>query len=94
MLNQEQKKKVVSRLKRIEGQVRGLQKMIDEDRYCIDILTQTASVVAALHGVEDAVMEQHLHTCVTDAVRSGDPGQKEEKLEEIMSVLSKFRKTG
>lgn len=93
-MNEEQKRKVVSRLKRIEGQVRGLQKMIDEDRYCIDILTQTASVVAALHGVEDNVMEQHLNTCVTDAIRSGDPEQKQEKIVEIMSVLSRFRKTG
>ena len=68
--------------------------MVEEDRYCIDILTQTASVVAALHGVEDFVMEQHLNTCVTDAIRSGDAEEKHNKIGEIMGVLSKFRKTG
>ncbi len=94
MMNTEQKDKVIARLKRIEGQVRGLQKMIEDNRYCIDILTQTASVVAALHSVEDRVMEQHLHSCVSDAIRSGDPDQKRQKIDEIMTVLSKFRKTG
>lgn len=92
MMNDLQKKKALSRLKRIEGQIRGLQKMVTEDRYCIDILIQTSSVVSALHGVEDFVMDQHLNTCVTDAIRSGDMTQKEEKIGEIMEVLSKFRK--
>lgn len=94
MMNGEQKKTVISRLKRIEGQIRGIQKMIEADRYCIDILTQTTSVVAALHGVEDLVMEQHLNTCVTDAIRSGNDEEKNHKIEEVMTVLSKFRKTG
>ncbi|MFW6138489.1 MAG: metal-sensitive transcriptional regulator [Spirochaetota bacterium] len=94
MMNDEQKNQVLSRLKRIEGQVRGLQKMVEEDRYCIDIITQTASVVAALHGVEDFVMEQHLQTCVTEAIRRGDMDQKQQKIDEIMNVLSRFRRTG
>lgn len=93
-MNDEQKKKAVTRLKRVEGQIRGLQKMVENDRYCIDILMQTAAVVSAIHGFEDVVMEQHLNTCVTDAIRSGDPEEKREKIEEIMEVLSKFRKTG
>jgi len=94
MMNEEQKKQAVGRLKRIEGQVRGLQKMVEEDRYCIDILTQTASVVSALKGVEDLVMDQHLHTCVADAMRSNDAVKKQEKIDEVMTVLSKFRKHG
>lgn len=94
MMNEEQKKRAVSRLKRIEGQVRGLQKMVESDRYCIDILMQTAAVVSAIHGFEDVVMEQHLSTCVTDAIRSGDPDLKQQKINEIMDVLSKFRKSG
>jgi DNA-binding FrmR family transcriptional regulator len=94
MMNQEKKKQAVTRLKRIEGQVRGLQKMVEEDRYCIDILTQTASVVSALRGVEDLVMNQHLNTCVADAMRSDDPAAKQQKIDEVMTVLSKFRKHG
>jgi len=94
MMSPEQKSKAVTRLKRIEGQIRGIQKMIEEDRYCIDVLTQTASVVSALKGVEDLVMEQHLQTCVADAMRSEDHGKKQEKIDEVMTVLSKFRKHG
>ena len=94
MMNQEEKKQAVTRLKRIEGQVRGLQKMVEEDRYCIDILTQTASVVSALRGVEDLVMNQHLNTCVADAMKSEDPEAKQQKIDEVMTVLSKFRKHG
>lgn len=93
-MTDEQKKQAVDRLKRIEGQIRGLQKMVDDDRYCIDILTQTASVVSALKGVEDLVMDQHLHTCVADAMRSNDGAKQKEKIDEVMTVLSKFRKHG
>ncbi|HUX49557.1 MAG TPA: metal-sensitive transcriptional regulator [Spirochaetia bacterium] len=82
------------RLRRIEGQIRGIQKMLEEDRYCVDILTQTSAVVAALHGVEDLVMENHLNTCVADAMKSDDPHQKSDKIEEMMVVISKFRKHG
>jgi len=92
MMNPEQKKKAVARLKRIEGQVRGLQKMVESDRYCIDILTQTASVVSALRGVEDLVMEQHMQTCVKDAMRSDDIEVQGQKIDEVLQVLSKFRK--
>jgi len=94
MMSPEEKKQAVTRLKRIEGQIRGLQKMVTEDRYCIDILTQTASVVSALKGVEDLVMEQHLETCVADAMRSDDERNKQQKIDEVMTVLSKFRKHG
>lgn len=86
--------KALSRLRRIEGQIRGIQKMVEQDRYCVDILTQTSAVIAALHGVEDLVMENHLNTCVADAMRSNDPQQKAEKIGEMMSVMSKFRKHG
>lgn len=93
MMNEKEKKQVNDRLKRIEGQVRGLQRMIEEDRYCIDILSQTASVISALKKVEDKVMEQHLRTCVADAMNKGGD-HKEEKIGEVMEVLSKFRKHG
>ncbi len=82
------------RLRRIEGQIRGIQKMVEQDRYCVDILTQTSAVIAALHGVEDLVMENHLNTCVADAMKSDDQNQKAEKIDEMMTVISKFRKHG
>ena len=94
MMNKEQKERAVTRLKRIEGQIRGIQKMIEEDRYCIDILSQTAAIVSALRGVEDMVMQHHLHTCVADAMRSDDSDLRREKVDEVMTVLSKFRKHG
>lgn len=86
--------RALTRLRRIEGQIRGIQKMIDENRYCVDILTQTSAVVAALHGVEDIIMENHLNTCVAAAMKSDDPESKSEKIDEVMSVISKFRKHG
>ncbi len=94
MMNEQQRDKALSRLRRIEGQIRGIQRMVDQDRYCVDILTQTSAVIAALHGVEDLVMETHLNTCVADAMKSDDLQQKTEKIDEMMTVISKFRKHG
>jgi DNA-binding FrmR family transcriptional regulator len=94
MMNSEQKSRAEARLNRIEGQVRGIRRMVQEDRYCIDILAQTAAVVSALRGVEDMIMAQHLQTCVVDAMRSNDNEEKEQKIEEVLSVISKFRKHG
>jgi len=92
MQEKSSKKSMIGRLKRIEGQIRGIQKMVEEDRYCIDILTQLTSVAAALKGVEDMVMEQHLGTCVAEAMRSGSEQEKQTKIDEIMDILSKFRR--
>ena len=83
----ETKAKVEARLKRIEGQVRGIQKMVDEGRYCPDILTQVASVHAALRGVGKVLMRSHLQHCVTDALRSGDPVEAERTYEEVMDLM-------
>ena len=88
------REKSLTRLRRIEGQIRGIQKMLEEDRYCVDILTQTSAVVAALHGVEDLVMENHLNTCVAEAMRRDDPDAKADKVDEVMDVITKFRKHG
>ena len=80
---------VLSRLKKIEGQVRGIQKMVDEGRYCVDILTQLAAVRAAVNKVGIMVLEGHTKGCVADAINSEN---QDEKLEELMQVLSKFLK--
>ena len=86
--------KSLTRLRRIEGQIRGIQKMIEDDRYCVDILTQTSAVAAALRGVEEIVLENHLNTCVADAMKSVDAENKAEKVDEVMNVIRKFRVHG
>lgn len=78
-----------SRLSRIEGQIRGLQRMVTEDRYCGDILDQIHSVQKALKSVGRVITRNHLETCVTDALRSGDEQAAEETYEEIMGLLKK-----
>lgn len=82
-MKQEQQKKSLNRLNRIEGQIRGLKKMIEDDIYCIDVISQTSSVRSALKGLEDALMENHLSTCVVSQIKNG----KEKKaVDEIIKV--------
>ena len=84
-----EKQAVVNRLKRIEGQVRGIQKMVEEDRYCIDILIQISAITAALKKVGFEVAERHVKHCVRHAVESGDGN---EAIDELMAVLKQFSK--
>lgn len=86
----EEKEKLVSRLKRIEGQVRGIQKMIEEDRYCVDVLIQLSAANAALKKVGYSLLEQHTRGCVAKAMESG---QGEEAIEELMKVIQQFSKS-
>lgn len=83
------RKDLQSRLRRIEGQVRGLQRMVDEDRYCGDILDQIHSVQKALKSVGRVIARNHLETCVTEALRSGDEQAAEDTYDEIMDLLKK-----
>lgn len=94
MMDERLRTSVDNRLKRIEGQIAGIRRMIAGDRYCVDILTQTSAVVSALRGVEDLVMQNHLQTCVTDAIKGDDPEDRDRKIDELMSVIGKFRKHG
>jgi len=80
-------------LKKIEGQVRGIQKMIEEKRYCIDILTQIHSVIGALYRVENEIFRRHTEGCVVNALKGRSEKEKQEKIDEIISLISKFRKT-
>jgi DNA-binding FrmR family transcriptional regulator len=82
---------VHNRLRRIEGQVRGLQRMVDEDAYCVDILTQVAAVQTALEQVAVNVLDAHVRGCVADAVATGN-GQADEKLDELMAAVRRFAK--
>lgn len=78
------------RLKRIEGQIRGVQKMIENRRYCVDIITQLQSISAAIAGVQKLILKKHLEHCVTEAMRSGREDDKREKIEEIITILRNF----
>ena len=75
------------RLSRIEGQVRGLSKMVDEDRYCIDIVTQISAVRAALRRLEEEVLRDHVAHCVEHAIRGGDAREQRKKVKELLQVL-------
>ncbi len=79
-------------LKRIEGQIRGIQKMIEEKRYCIDILTQLSSVVGAIRRVEQNILNRHLRGCVRESFTKGNKEDRASKIDEVIDVLQKFRK--
>ena len=83
------KASVQKRLSRIEGQVRGLSRMVDEDRYCIDVVTQISAVRAALRRVEEEVLKDHVAHCVEHAIASGDKADQREKIAELMAVIGR-----
>ncbi|MBB4375271.1 DNA-binding FrmR family transcriptional regulator [Bradyrhizobium sp. cir1] len=83
------KTSVGKRLGRIEGQVRGLSKMVEEDRYCIDIVTQISAVRAALRRVEEEVLKDHVAHCVEHAITSGDKTDQRAKIAELMAVIGR-----
>lgn len=85
----QEKQALLNRLKRIEGQVRGIQKMIDDDRYCVDVLVQISAVNAAMKGVGFSMAERHMKHCVSDAVKSGNG---DETIDELMNVMKQFAK--
>ncbi len=88
-MNKNVKSKVVRRLKTIEGQVRGLQKLVENDTYCIDIVTQTSAVRSALSAVEDAMLENHLSTHVVEQMKGGSQAKA---IREILSVYKVSKK--
>lgn len=79
-------------LKRIEGQVRGIQRMIEERKYCVDVLNQIHAVVAALSRIEDKILEKHFAHCVKKAVGGSSKKEKQQKLDEILALIRQFRK--
>jgi len=83
------KTSVLRRLKRIEGQVRGLARMVEDDRYCIDVVTQVAAVRAALRAVEEEILRDHAVTCVGHAISSGNRGEQRRKVAELIDVLAR-----
>jgi DNA-binding FrmR family transcriptional regulator len=87
-MRKEAKGSVLKRLSRIEGQVRGLTRMVEADRYCIDIVTQVAAVRAALRRAEEEILSDHVGHCVEHAIKSGNKAEQRKKVAELMEVLA------
>lgn len=83
-----------TRIRRIVGQVAAIERMLDEDRYCVDVLLQVAAVRAALDGLGKVLLQSHVEHCVTDALASGRPQDRQKKIAELMEVFSRFAKIG
>jgi DNA-binding FrmR family transcriptional regulator len=84
------KKALVQRLHRIEGQVRGLERMVEEERYCIDVLTQISAVTTALESVAFKILDDHVEHCVAGALASGDEHQAQAKSRELLEAVHRF----
>src|SRR5438876_7785841 len=89
----ENKEALVKRLHRVEGQVRGIERMVEDDRYCIDILTQIGAVSTALESLAFKILDDHVHHCVSDALTSGDESDALEKTEELLAAVHRFART-
>jgi DNA-binding FrmR family transcriptional regulator len=88
-MERDNKPKLLNRLNRIEGQVRGVARMIEDDRYCIDVLTQLQAVRAALARVETEILKEHLGHCIEGAIVSGDKDEQRKKAEELIQLLER-----
>jgi DNA-binding FrmR family transcriptional regulator len=87
------KDELVKRLHRVEGQVRGIERMVEDDRYCIDILTQIGAVSTALESLALEILDGHVKHCVTDAIASGNKREAAAKTEELLAAVQRFAKT-
>ncbi len=87
------KDKLVKRLHRIEGQVRGIERMVEDERYCIDILTQISAVSTALESVALKILDEHVNHCVAGALASGDKAAAEEKTRELIEAVERFARS-
>jgi len=79
-------------LKKIEGQIRGIEKMIEDGRYCVDIITQIHSIIGALYRVEDNIFKKHVDGCVVSALKGKSEAEKQKKIDEVVTLLARFRK--
>jgi CsoR family transcriptional regulator, copper-sensing transcriptional repressor len=90
VIDDETKVKALGRLRRIEGQVQGIQRMVDEEKYCVDILLQLTAVEGAVAQVQRLLLGRHIESCVADAIRSGSTRDRQKKVEELLDVFSRF----
>jgi CsoR family transcriptional regulator, copper-sensing transcriptional repressor len=84
---------LIRRLHRIEGQVRGIERMVEDDRYCIDVLTQISAATTALESLAFRILDDHVNHCVAGALASGDPAQAGEKSKELLEAVHRFTRT-
>jgi DNA-binding FrmR family transcriptional regulator len=94
MMDSSLKKKLVARLRRIAGQVEGVARMIENDRYCVDVLLQVAAAQAALGKAGALVLRSHVDTCVDEAMKNGTTAQRKRKIDELMDVFSRYSHIG
>ncbi|MBI1725945.1 MAG: metal-sensitive transcriptional regulator [Candidatus Rokubacteria bacterium] len=90
MIDDETKVKALGRLRRIEGQVQGIQRMVEEEKYCVDILLQLTAVEGAVEQVQRLLLGRHIESCVADAIRSGNTRDRQKKVDELLEVFSRF----
>lgn len=88
----EEKSKLKNRLRRVAGQVDAVQRMIDDDEYCVDILMQISAATGALNKVGEVILEEHLKSCVRDAIENGNEKDRDQKLEELIAIFRKYKK--
>jgi CsoR family transcriptional regulator, copper-sensing transcriptional repressor len=84
---------ILSRLRKVEGQIRGIQRMVSEDAYCVDVLTQISAVVSGIEKVGLRVLRDHMRGCVSDAVQSKDKAKSEDRIDEVIKVVERFLAT-
>jgi len=89
-MDDETKVKALGRLRRIEGQVQGIQRMVEEEKYCVDILLQLTAVEGAVEQVQRLLLGRHIESCVADAIRSGSTRDRQKKVDELLDVFSRF----
>jgi CsoR family transcriptional regulator, copper-sensing transcriptional repressor len=90
MIDDETKTKALGRLRRIEGQVQGIQRMVEEEKYCVDILLQLTAVEGAVEQVQRLLLGRHIESCVAEAIRSGSTRDRQKKVDELLDVFSRF----
>ena len=90
MMEADTKAKILGRLRRIEGQVQGIHRMVEEDKYCVDILLQLTAVEGAVEQVQRLLLGRHIESCVADAIRSGSTRDRQKKVDELLDVFSRF----
>jgi DNA-binding FrmR family transcriptional regulator len=90
VIDDQTKVKALGRLRRIEGQVQGIQRMVEEEKYCVDILLQLTAVEGAVEQVQRLLLGRHIESCVADAIRSGSTRDRQRKVDELLEVFSRF----
>jgi DNA-binding FrmR family transcriptional regulator len=91
MMDPETKRRALARLRRIEGQVQGIQRMIEEDKYCVDIMLQLSAVQGALEQVSKILMHRHIESCVMDSMQAGSERERARKIAELIGVFSRYK---